>query len=812
MSPRREQAAFALVLSVILACFFRSSLFEGRVLSPADVLFATKSFERAPSEDYEPRNRLLIDPVLQFQPWLEFNRDELRAGRLPLWNPYAGRGVPHLANGQSAVFDPFHAVAYLAAAPVARTQSWMAAARLLTAGCGMFLLATSWGFGGWGRWFAGLAWPLSGFPILWLLFPVTSAAIWLPWLLWASDRALARPSPRSIAVVALCAGCTLLAGHVQTSAHVLLAAGIYAAWRIAAQSRRREPCLRGATAWTAGVALGVALAAIEVVPLAVYLTKSPVWSDRAARKASPLAITRPRVLDAACTALPYVFGSQRRGQPNIARGLGVHNLNESAGGYAGVATLLWLAPLGAWAGRKNGDDRLRFLVALGLFGACAAFDLPPVANLLRALPVLDVADNRRLTLWLGFSLVLLGGAGLDRIAETRLPRGWIALWACAACALCAAAITLETQAGAISSRARDHYARAAATTPGADPEVYAARADRQTRATLVFLPRYWRAGSCGLFAMAALALAARRGFATPRAVRAALLAGTIIELFAFGFDLNPSISPADDRPVPPVVARLRTRLKPHERTLGLGSELPPNVLMRYRLADVRNYDSIELTGTLDALEPVFEPSREARSSRRAITWAGVARARAVLEASCVAAVVAAEPPPAGVFEHVERLGDVWVAWLNAAPPVSCAHGEVAPLDDDSPCRRRFSLDLEHAQNIVVRETFDPGRRAFLDGLPAPITAAEGLFSAVDVPAGAHRLTLVYDPAEVRVAAWISVASCVAIACCLTGACPIRSTRIVGTRLGTIPAVELRSVHDLRRLFDRFAHQSRGMGR
>ena len=33
----------------------------------------------------------------------------LRSGRLPLWNPMAGCGAPHLANGQSAVFDPFHA-------------------------------------------------------------------------------------------------------------------------------------------------------------------------------------------------------------------------------------------------------------------------------------------------------------------------------------------------------------------------------------------------------------------------------------------------------------------------------------------------------------------------------------------------------------------------------------------------------------------------------------------------------------------------------------------------------------------------------
>ena len=77
------------------------------------------SFREFKGADYEPANRLLMDPVLQFQPWLEFNRAMLRRGRLPLWNGLAGCGAPHLANGQSAVFDPFHLIAYLGRLPEA---------------------------------------------------------------------------------------------------------------------------------------------------------------------------------------------------------------------------------------------------------------------------------------------------------------------------------------------------------------------------------------------------------------------------------------------------------------------------------------------------------------------------------------------------------------------------------------------------------------------------------------------------------------------------------------------------------------------
>jgi hypothetical protein len=149
MSARREVATFALVLGALVAGVFGECLLGGKVLSPADVLFVSASFRDVKGPSYEPYNRLLMDPVLQFQPWLEFNRAMFWDGRLPLWNSASGCGVPHLANGQSAPFDPFHLIAYLG--PLPDAYAWMAAARLWFAGMGMFLLARAWGLGAWGR-------------------------------------------------------------------------------------------------------------------------------------------------------------------------------------------------------------------------------------------------------------------------------------------------------------------------------------------------------------------------------------------------------------------------------------------------------------------------------------------------------------------------------------------------------------------------------------------------------------------------------------------------------------------------------------
>ena len=238
----------------------------------------------------------------------------------------------------------------------------MAAARLWMAGLGMFLLARSWGFGAWGRWFAGLVFPFCGFLVGWLLFPVTSVAVWLPWLFLASDRALGVPRP----AVDRRAGAGGRAGPPGGSRpdQRPRAAGRGTLRGLACVGPPRDvvPCpgslARGVPSWAAGVVLGVALAAIEIVPLGVYLAKSPVWGDRDRERLPAWSCTSPRLLDAACTALPYAFGSQRRGHPNLARALGVHNLNESAGGFVGLATLVWLAPLALSALARRAEGPL----------------------------------------------------------------------------------------------------------------------------------------------------------------------------------------------------------------------------------------------------------------------------------------------------------------------------------------------------------------------------------------------------------------------------------------------------------------------
>jgi hypothetical protein len=585
--------------------------------------------------------------------------------------------------------------------------------------------------------------------------------------LLATDRVFRSPDPRSTGLLAVVVSLVILGGHIQAGSHVLLAAGVYAltlGWRDrATPAAWRRPML----SWVLGIGLGLAVSAVQILPLASYLAKSPVWGDRLREQAPWWMIARPRLLDAVCTAFPYAYGSQRRGHPHLARALGVHNLNESASGYAGLAALIWLAPLAVIT--RGRSVRVAYLTGIVVFGALAAFRLPPVDNLLRFLPVLNVTDNRRLTLWVAFGLTMLGGIGLDELGQTRrLSRAWLALWAMAALVFGTTAITIHQFEPALRERALAHYRNAASASPGADLSVYQQRAERQVRQTLDFVPRYDALIASKLGLLVVLATCLRRARCGPGVLRPVLFALTLWDLGVMGLGLNPSIAAELHRMEPPVIARLRAGLPPGSRAIGLGEELPPNLLMRYGLSDARNYDSIELDRSLAWFAPLYDDTSGSPTSRSTITWTGAIRSRDRLAESGVGAIVSAVPPPEGEFTNVERVGEVWIAWLDASSWADSGSGQVGLTFIRDHGRARILVDAKAADWLVVRETWDPGWRALLDGKPVEILPKSGIFLNIYVPSGQHELILEYDPSEVKLGLGVSTCALVLLILVLTG--------------------------------------------
>jgi hypothetical protein len=423
--------------------------------------------------------------------------------------------------------------------------------------------------------------------------------------------------------------------------------------------------------------------------------------------------------------------------------------------------------------------------------------LPPVDNLLRALPVLEVTDNRRLALWVAFSLSLLGGFGLDSLAGGgRVSRSWMASWLLAALVMGGIAVAAPRLELLLRARAERHYhdqVQESDEPRAGRPE---ARAKRQVQAALAFIPRYYGLAASELLLLVTLAAGARQSERVARRLPGPLLVLTLLDLFGFGMGLNPSIPAKIQQIEPSVIARLRARLKPGERALGCGEELPPNVLSRFRLDDPRNYDSVELARCLSWFEPLFEPSDEPLSSRRSVTWASVQRARKRLEESCVAAVVAATAPPADLFPRVERVGQVYIAWLSPRAPVEGQKGGALRIVGREPGRIKLHSFASEADQIVIRETYGPGWRARIDGTPAPLYAAEGSFLAISVPAGDHLIELEYEPPEMWYALVVSALGALGTILTLTDPARFWIPGISYAGLGRIQAPRLESSCDL----------------
>ncbi len=230
-----------------------------------------------------------------------------------------------------------------------------------------------------------------------------------------------------------------------------------------------------------------------------------------------------------------------------------------------------------------------------------------------------------------------------------------------------------------------------------------------------------------------------------------MFALVLIDLAGLGFGVNGAIAEEEQAFEPPVIARLRQQMKPGGRALGLGEEIPPNVLMRFGLRDIRNYDSIELARSLRAFAPLYDRTGPI-TSRSEITWERVVANLELLRESGVDAAVAATAPPEGSFARTERVGRVWVAWLDGLPWAAAdsprAVLEVAREDGSA----RIRIHSERAMSLTVRETFDSGWTATLDGKNVDLQPKSSVFMQIQIPAGQHDLILKYDPAEVR-AAW-----------------------------------------------------------
>ncbi len=191
--------------------------------------------------------------------WL---RRTLLSGEWPLWDPYIG-------GGQSAVADALHQMFLLPVLairligpevvsfnlwvllpfPVAAAGAWLFLARRFSvsaAALGAIAFAVSGPVVSTGN-FPNMAWSVAA----------------MPWVLWSTDRVIHQPAGRRAGEMALAVAFQALAGEPVTFFMTSVLAAAWAATGVTLGSDRLK-----ATWWaSAGFVLGVALSAIQLVPM-----------------------------------------------------------------------------------------------------------------------------------------------------------------------------------------------------------------------------------------------------------------------------------------------------------------------------------------------------------------------------------------------------------------------------------------------------------------------------------------------------------------------------------------------------------------
>ncbi len=280
-----QDLCIALGFFALSFLFFWPVTLGGKTLLPLDNLFASQPWKLY-AADFGvtvPHNGLLGDLILENYVWKRFILESLKAGRVPLWNPYLFAGVPFLAAGQHSALYPLSVLYYIL--PLPQAYGWFTLVQFTLTALFTFIYGRVIGLNRFGAAIAAITYTFSLFMIVQVVFPMIIAAMsWLPLLLAAIElviRAQTDTPPRSpipyVALGAVALGCEWLAGHVEIAYFTLIVTALYGAWRLvgAGLQQSRPQGVRPALAATgkiilwlcAAVGLGLCLGAIQIIPL-----------------------------------------------------------------------------------------------------------------------------------------------------------------------------------------------------------------------------------------------------------------------------------------------------------------------------------------------------------------------------------------------------------------------------------------------------------------------------------------------------------------------------------------------------------------
>lgn len=577
-------ALFALLVCV----FLWKPIFTGQALLPGDYLSKMAPWG-GPDKQASMWNPLQWDAIGQFYPWRVFYVRSMRAGHIPLWNPHQFCGTPFLANGQSAVLYPLNLI-FLIVDPIT-SFTVFAALHLFMAMAFMYLLLRELGVKELGGIVGAITFAFSAFMVLWLELPTfVSVAVWLPMVLFLTQRAVTRRSTFYGMLSGGTIGLTFLAGHFQIAFYVVLAAAIWWLWKMIEMKRAEGvyfSILKVVAPCIACVVIAGLIAAPQFLPsqeLAANSHRVRATTEAGYQTFISNAVPAYRLVTAFA---PWFYGDPSWGSYLLIGRVGDSAHFGSAadymeyGMYAGIMPLmLALVGLGTIGRRKY----VGYFGVLALLALLLAAGTPINELFYYGIPGFSAlgGPNRVLLLYL-FGVAGLAGFGCDYITQRmagdgEIRRRMIVVVVAVVAVLAAFMVTRSLGWGIIG-----WYGRF-----GGDPDVLG------IVATWIFGVTF---GFSAAFLLAR-AIVRKESSIFPFAI----ITLVVVDLFAFGINYNPTCVRSKVYPETKLTRELERLTRNGGRIAPINPRwsltqvpdviLPPNAAMVYGLYDVQGYDSL----------------------------------------------------------------------------------------------------------------------------------------------------------------------------------------------------------------------------
>jgi hypothetical protein len=274
---RRTAIAAGLLLPLVLLAPW---LDADRLLAPCNVLAGTvpgyTRYARMPAP-HSPLN----DAVYQLLPWELEVRRALGSGRLPLWSDLVDGGSSPWSNPQAQVLSPLAMLAR--AAPLQHHLLVLLALAMVVGFQGTWVLCRALGCRNVPALLGATSFALGGGLIAWSLFPLGATAAWAPWVvagvLALARRRKTRSRRRAAIALVLVTAALALAGHPETATGAIALAALVG---LSLRQRRRVPLARLLASAACAGALGLGLAAPQLVPFAATAARSLRAGERVA--------------------------------------------------------------------------------------------------------------------------------------------------------------------------------------------------------------------------------------------------------------------------------------------------------------------------------------------------------------------------------------------------------------------------------------------------------------------------------------------------------------------------------------------------